>query len=268
MYNLACNKVNPTESMNNSESASKKAEPLKSVTSLSDLAVKHGTDKYGKHYYTQHYETHFRKLRLRKLNVLEIGVGGYKNPSAGGKSLKMWRDYFPHARIFGIDIYDKRAHDEERIKTFQGSQIDTEFLERVCHETGGIDIIIDDGSHINTHVITTFKFLFPLLKDNGIYAVEDTQTSYWKKVGGIEWGGTSDFSSTETTMGYFKSLTDGLNYEEVVGGKYEPTYLDRHIISMHFYHSLIIIYKGENNEGSPFLERLKREFKAMKLPSG
>jgi len=254
--------------MNNSGSASKKADPLKSATSLSDLAVKYGTDKYGKHYYTQHYETHFRKLRLRKLNVLEIGVGGYKDPRGGGKSLRMWRDYFPHARIFGIDIYDKRPHDEERIKTFQGSQIDTEFLERVCRETGGLDIIIDDGCHINSHVITTFKFLFPRLKDDGIYAVEDTQTSYWKKVGGTEWGGSSDPSATETTMGYFKSLTDGLNHEEFVRAKYEPTYFDSHIISMHFYHNLIVIRKGENNEGSPILERLKREFESMKLPPG
>jgi len=254
--------------MKRPDRASKKITPRKTETSLTDLALKYGTDKYGRHYYTQHYETHFRKLRRRKLNVLEIGVGGMKNPQAGGKSLRMWRDYFPHGKIFGIDIYDKTPHDEERIKTFQGIQSDTEFLERVCNEIGGIDIIIDDGSHINSHVITTFKFLFPLLKDNGIYAIEDTQTSYWKRVGGIEWGGSSDLSSAETTMGYFKSLTDGLNYEEFVHGKYEPTYFDRRIISMHFYHSLIIIYKGTNNEGSPFLERIRREFKSMKLPPG
>ena len=69
-------------------------------------------------------------------------------------------------------------------------------------------------------------------------------------------------------MGYFKSLTDGLNYKEFVHGKYEPTYFDQNIISIHFYHALIIIHKGANNEGSPYLERLRREFKSMKLPPG
>jgi hypothetical protein len=246
----------------------KKSAPRIKSDNLTELAIKYGTDKYGKHYYTQHYETHFRKLRRRKLSILEIGVGGYKDPHAGGKSLRMWRDYFPHSQIFGIDIYDKSPHDEERIKTFQGSQIDTDFLQRVADEIGSIDIIIDDGSHLNSHVITTFNFLFPLLKDRGIYAVEDTQTSYWKKVAGTEWGGSSDLTSNATTMGYFKSLTDGLNYEEFVPGKKDPTYFDRHIISMHFYHSLIIIHKGTNNEGSPFLERIKRDFKLMKLPLG
>jgi hypothetical protein len=236
----------------------KKLSHRSKIESLTDLAVKYGTDKYGTHFYTQHYETHFRKLRRRKLNILEIGIGGYAHSDQGGSSLRMWRDYFPNSKIFGIDIYDKSFLDEERIKTFQGSQTDTDFLQKVCDEIGKIDIIVDDGSHINQDVITSFKFLFPRLADHGIYVIEDTQTSYWRKSFGTEWGGSNDFKSDATTMGYLKSLTDGLNYEEFTLAEYEPTYFDRHIVSMHFYHSLVFIYKGNNNEGSALLEHIRQ----------
>lgn len=243
-----------------------KPNPQSKNQNLTALAVKYGTDKYGLHHYTPHYENHFRKLRRRKLNVLEIGIGGYDDPKQGADSLRMWRDYFPNAKIFGIDIYDKSFHDETRIKTFQGSQIDTDFLGKVCDEIGKIDIIIDDGSHINKDVITSFKFLFPRLADDGIYAIEDTQTSYWRTAFNVEWGGSSDLKSDATMMGFLKTLVDGLNYEEFANAKYEPTYFDRHIVSMHFYHCLAIICKGNNNEGSPMLESFKTFLKDLKNP--
>jgi demethylmacrocin O-methyltransferase len=125
---------------------------------LSKLANIYGSDKFGKHCYTKHYESYFKPLRHKKLNILEIGIGGYKYPEYGGASLRMWREYFPNSKIYGLDIFDKTFHDEKRIKTFQGSQVDLEFLEKVVNEIGRIDIIIDDGSHINEHVITAFKF--------------------------------------------------------------------------------------------------------------
>ena len=220
---------------------------------LSKLATAFGTDKENDHYYAQHYQHHFEPLRKDKLNVLEIGIGGYTNPKDGGQSLRMWKAYFPSSNIFGIDIYDKSYHDENRIKTFLGSQVDEEFLSRVTSEIGTIDIIIDDGSHFNEHVIKTFNFLFPLLSPNGIYVIEDLQTSYWDEVAGVNWGGSSDLTASHTSMNYFKTLVDGLNYEEYTADEYTPTYFDRNIISMHFYHNLLFIYKGQNNEGSNLL---------------
>ena len=46
------------------------------------------------------------------------------------------------------------------------------------------DIIIDDGSHQSKHIISSFKFLFSYLNNNGIYVVEDLQTSYQPRNGG------------------------------------------------------------------------------------
>jgi hypothetical protein len=219
---------------------------------LDRLAAAHGTDKWNDHWYTPHYHVHFKRRRKQALKVLEIGVGGYQDTTSGGHSLRMWRDYFPNSTIFSIDIHDKTGLSEERIKIFQGSQDDAAFLQWLSAEHGPFDLIIDDGSHVNSHVITSFQVLFPLLAPNGIYAVEDTQTSYWPYMG---FGGDSrNLQNPTTMMGFFKSLTDGLNHEEFVRKGYQPSYFDQHIVSMHFYHNLVFVYKGQNNEGSNLIK--------------
>ncbi len=209
------------------------------------LAEKHKVDKWGSHWYAQHYHRHFELLRYDRINLLEIGVGGYNDPNSGGDSLRMWEEYFPHAVIYGIDIFDKRRHQRGRIKIHQGSQDDPEFLRDVVREAGHFDIIIDDGSHINAHVIKSFKILFPYLSADGIYAIEDVQTSYWP-----DFGGSSLDQNSEHTIGFFKSLINSLNYEERIIPGYQPSYIDQHIVAMHFYHNLIVIKKGSNSEGS------------------
>ncbi|MFN9953975.1 MAG: class I SAM-dependent methyltransferase, partial [bacterium] len=128
----------------------------------------HNTDKWGGHFYTPHYHRYFAKFRDAEINLLEIGIGGYNDPKLGGESLRMWRDYFPNGKIFGIDVVDKSMHETDRIRTFKGSQVDNVFLDRVIRDIGRVDIIIDDGSHVNSHIIHSFKYLFPLLSENGI----------------------------------------------------------------------------------------------------
>ncbi len=214
--------------------------------SLPMLATLYASDKWGEHWYAQHYQRHFAPLRRKKVVLIEIGIGGYSDPNSGGNSLRMWRSYFPHGRIYGVDIANKSGHDERRIRTFQGDQSDEDFLRRVIAETGTPDIIIDDGSHLNQHVIKTFDVLFPLLADDGIYVVEDTQTAYWPNYG----GSSEDFDSAPTSMCKLKRLIDGLNHEEFIRPEFVPSYFDEHIVSMHFYHNLAFVYKGWNKEGS------------------
>src|SRR5262245_31572482 len=93
-------------------------------SNLTMLAFVNKTDKWAGHDYTEHDHRHFRRLRRRRLNLLEIGIGGWKDPELGGGSLRMWRTYFPRARAYGIDVFSKTPHDERRIKTFMGSQVD------------------------------------------------------------------------------------------------------------------------------------------------
>lgn len=222
---------------------------------LCKLAEHFKTDKWGIHRYAQHYQRHLQHLKNDSMNLLEIGVGGYNRAGQGGASLRMWKHFFPNAQIFGMDIQDKSFVDEDRITTFVGDQSDPASLTTIAEKIGTLDVIIDDGSHRSPHVITTFETLFPLLRDGGIYAVEDTQSSYWP-----EWQGSADLDDPKTSMGLLKRLTDGLNYEEFVDEDYRPTYTDLNVVGVHFYHNLVIIEKGKNAEGTNKKRALKARY--------
>ena len=70
---------------------------------LNALAQKYGTDKTNKDHsykgvtYLDIYHRYMSSKRLEVKTFIEIGV---KN----GASLRMWKDYFPNATIYGIDI--------------------------------------------------------------------------------------------------------------------------------------------------------------------
>lgn len=222
---------------------------------LTELAREFKTDKAGIHKYTQHYERHLVHLKDERFTMLEIGIGGYSRSGQGGASLKMWKHFFPHAQIVGLDIEDKSFVEQRRIQTVQGSQVDEALLHRLVEEHGPFQVIIDDGSHRPEHIRETFRILFPLLADDGIYAIEDTQTSYWP-----EFGGQEDRHADETTMSLVKDLVDGLNYEEFLDESYEPTYSDTHVIAVHAYHNLVILEKGVNQEGTNKRRALKKRY--------
>jgi hypothetical protein len=226
--------------------------------------------KWNPHLFGEHYQFHFAPLRAKNLKILEIGIGGleigvsgrYDNDSySGGESLRMWKNYFPNSIIYGIDIVDKKALESDRIKIFQGSQDDEAFLKKVVKQTGKLDIVIDDGSHRNDHVIKTFKVLFPELNDGGIYVIEDTHTSYipsyenWSKFCNnnnqapdwAQYGGSLDLYDSKTMINFFKRLVDCLSHQEFLNPGYSPNYFDKNIVAIHFYRNQIFIYKGDNS---------------------
>jgi hypothetical protein len=222
---------------------------------LNQLAVLFGTDKWG-HWYTEHYQRFFSGLRNKRLNILEIGVGGYANPLLGGRSLRMWKAYFRRSRIVGIDIFDKSSLLlESRIDIRQCDQTDPKALQRLSEEYDGFDVIIDDGSHLNADVIKSFGILFPLMRNQGIYAIEDTQTSYWQA-----WGG--GIGSVGSSMSFFKDLVDGLNHVEFPVLDYNPNYFERHIVQITFFHNLVLIFKGLNTESTSAPGIVEREIKS------
>jgi hypothetical protein len=128
-------------------------------------------------HYLPIYESAFRPYRDRPIRMLEIGV-------FQGGSLAMWRKYLhPESVIVGIDIdpetkqYDDPA---SQVHVRIGAQQDVDFLRSATDEFGPFDIILDDGSHISSHMIETFEYLFPnALADGGVYLVEDTHANYW-----------------------------------------------------------------------------------------
>jgi len=164
----------------------------------------------------------------------------------------MWKSYFRKARIVGIDIYDKTHFCEERIDIRQCDQTDKNALKRLSQEYGGFDIVIDDGSHLNEHVVKTFEVLFPLLRSGGIYVVEDTQTSYWQTYRG-------GMHHPHSSMTYFKNLVDGLNYMEFPIPNYQPSFYDENIVEISFIHNLVFIRKGNNDEKTNCPEQIQAE---------
>lgn len=223
---------------------------------LSQIAERTGTDKWGVHFYTPHYEQHLRHLRDESFTLLEIGVGGYARDRQGGASLRMWKRYFRQAHIVGLDIQDKSFLDRPRITTVQADQTDPTALRDVLDRVGVPQVVIDDGSHRPADILATFQILFPLLPDGAVYAVEDTQTSYWPEFGGHE-----DPTASGTTMDFVKALVDGLNHEEFLIPSYKPTYTDLHVKAVHCYHNLVVIEKGDNFEGSNKRAVLRKRYR-------
>jgi hypothetical protein len=220
---------------------------------LGSLAVRFGSDKWGDlHWYTQHYERHLARLRTEPVKLLEIGIGGYDDPSSGGASLRMWQRYFHRGLVHGLDIAEKTGVTGPRIMTVQGDQSDAGFLDRLGAQLGPFDVVIDDGSHRNDHVRTSFHALFPHVRPGGLYVVEDLQTAYWPS-----WGGAPD-GGAGTSVGMLKSFVDGLNLAEVADPRVDGGYVQRNISGVSFHHNIAFVEKGLNaEEGGPtFLRTL------------
>src|SRR5712664_719465 len=165
---------------------------------LTGLADKYGSDKglqhANPHYYTYHYERVFRRWRWRQIVLLEIGllnktrqdatygVRSFSETYSGlgrdrhddAPSLRMWREYFPNARIVGIDIHDFSSVQIRNCQTYICDQRDRAGLHAVLEELGEPpNIIIDDGCHASEHQQMSFFTLFPRLAPGGIYVIED-----------------------------------------------------------------------------------------------
>jgi len=156
---------------------------------MGDLFVRHDgrlVQKWA--HYLPAYDEQFARFRTgfplpaggrRPVRMLELGVDH-------GGSLQMWRRYFgPAAGIWGIDINPAcTSIADPDLEIRIGSQADPSFLRGVVDEMGGVDIVLDDGSHLAAHQRASFETLFPLLPASGLYVVEDTHTAYWRDYGG------------------------------------------------------------------------------------
>lgn len=215
---------------------------------LTDLAVRFESDKWGGHWYTPHYQRYFERMRDLPVKILEIGVGGYELPESGGASLRMWKHYFRRGLIYGLDIFEKAGIEEPRIQVLRGDQGDARYLHEMAHELGPFEIVIDDGSHCNEDVVTSFNALFPHVRPGGLYVVEDVQTSYWPG-----WGGAADpTAATTTSIALIKSLVDGLNHQEQIRpASQSPSTTERLVTGVHAHHNIVFIDKGLNTEQGP-----------------
>jgi len=150
--------------------------------SFLEIAKKYGTDKVSTHSYHHMYHKYLEPLRDQPLKMLEIGLGcdmGY----GPGASYYTWLEFLPNVDLYYIE-YDAKCAKKWASKTtgatiFPGDQANVTFLNEFLEATGGnFDVIIDDGGHSMNQQLTSIDTLFKSVKPNGVYFIEDLQTSY------------------------------------------------------------------------------------------
>ncbi|MBY4891718.1 class I SAM-dependent methyltransferase [Rhodobacteraceae bacterium N5(2021)] len=183
------------------------------------------------HSYLPVYDRYFAPFRDKVPRMLEIGV-------QNGGSMQMWRDYFgPDAVLFGIDIEPECAKlnglaGQVRI----GSQADRAFLKSVIDEMGGVDIVLDDGSHQMSHIRASLQTLMPLLSENGLYFIEDLACSYWGSFGGGR-------GRPGTTLEMAKDLIDDMHHWYHDGHVNWPEFKNM-IGGMHIHDQILLLDKA------------------------
>jgi len=130
-------------------------------------------------HYFDIYERHLSRFRGLSPVIIEIGVWE-------GGSLAMWKEYFgPESRVIGIDINPEcKKHEGDGIEVIIGSQDNPAIIDEIFSKYPQVDIVVDDGSHMMQHMISSFELIYHRLQPNGVYIVEDTHTSYWNEYGG------------------------------------------------------------------------------------
>lgn len=183
------------------------------------------------HHYLPIYDRYFSKFRNTPVRFLEIGV------SKGG-SIQMWRKYFGEkAIIYGIDINPEcEIYNGQAGQIRIGSQVDSDFLRDVVSEMGGIDVVLDDGSHLMTHIRTTLIELFPHLENNGIYMIEDLHCAYWRNFEG-------GFGMKKNFFRFLDQIINDMHHWYHASGQKFPE-ISNKCTAIHIHDSITVLEKG------------------------
>ena len=126
------------------------------------------TDKGTTHCYIDNfYEDAFAKYKEKEISLLELGVNN-------GDSLKLWKEYFTNSiAIVGVENLASLVRDE--FKNIEGVTIHFEnaYNKNITSRLQQFDIIVDDCAHYVDSQIEALDIYLPLLKEGGIYVIED-----------------------------------------------------------------------------------------------
>lgn len=185
-------------------------------------------------HYLPIYERYFAQFRGRPIRFLEIGV--FK-----GGSLRMWRDYLgPEAVICGIDIDPGcAAFDGQAGMVRIGSQDDPDFLRSVVDDMGGVDVVLDDGSHDSRHIRASLDALYPRLAEGGVYMIEDLHCAYWP-----EWSG--GYDAPESFMNDVKRMVDDIHHWYHEHGEAVRATAG-HLAGLHVHDSIVVLEKRSSD---------------------
>ncbi|MCW5745210.1 MAG: glycosyltransferase [Alphaproteobacteria bacterium] len=186
--------------------------------------------------------------RATPVRLLEIGV-------QNGGSLELWSKYLPPGSVVrGIDI-DSRVgelgFDGGGISVAVADATDVARLEEILGNES-FDIIIDDGSHVSSHIIESFRILFRRLRPGGKYIIEDLHCSYRASYEG-------GYQAAQASIEWLKRLVDVLNADHIAETDSVPAG-DRDLIASYrtslarlsFYDSVAVIEKLSVEKTRPY----------------
>ncbi len=203
-----------------------------SLPTLDQLGIRHGTDQSSKfHSYLDILAPYFTPKRFMAIRFLELG-------SAGGASIRVWRDFFQHGSIWGIDHNPKYAHDvsvalaletsADRVRILYGDVTDRSLWQSLTDVE--FDIVLDDASHFSDSIEAALICGWDRLKPGGLWIVEDIHHIYRHDKG------------PHTFIDYLKAHLDYLN--EFGHDECAKPRIDAPIKSLTFFKSLCIIEKA------------------------
>jgi hypothetical protein len=229
--------------------------------------IKYKTDKITHHGYERFYDFYLNYYKNKNIKLFEIGIDA-------GRSLKMWSDMFSNGKIYGMDIDHEYDHPKGKIyKGDQSSKID---LQKIINQLNTVDIIIDDGSHKPEDQLFSFNNLFyNFLNFNGLYIIEDIETSYWQD--GVLYNNkiNSGYDKENNIVKIFRDIADIVNREFLLekniqliknNNKIDYNCL-KYISSITFGSNCIIIKKMSQSEYNKYGNRKYRFLSNLFLPN-
>jgi hypothetical protein len=144
---------------------------------FSDILQSRKSDKFWMQHFEHYYEKWLSPYRLQEnVRLLEIGA---RTPA----TLQTWHDYFQHPELIqGLTVGEKMIGMERLpsgVETMLGDPTNVETL-NLIRTKGPFDIIIDDGSHVPAHMISTLFEMWSSVKPGGTYIIEGLETNYWR----------------------------------------------------------------------------------------
>ena len=154
------------------ELAQQEIKPMKLIEIIEAYGLESQTDKSTTHCYIENfYEDAFAKYREKEISLLELGV------NTGG-SIKLWKEYFINSiDIVGIELLPYYL--QEEFKDIEGVTyyFENAYNKNITSKLQQFDIIIDDCAHYVDSQIEALDIYLPLLKEDGIYVIEDIDGS-------------------------------------------------------------------------------------------
>ena len=123
------------------------------------------------HGYAKFYESYFHPFKDKEIRLLEIGT--WK-----GASVASFYHYFKKGIIFCIDRNYKFQFYSKRVNFFycdtRNNKDIIKFENFLTNKNSKFfDIIIDDGSHIYSDILSNFQRFFKKINSGGLYVIED-----------------------------------------------------------------------------------------------